>query len=57
MLRAGQMMIGECMIRIKLGRPYKWRDSIEPSKEYFDIIEHFKDTHQSVLSIQQVNSC
>jgi len=54
MLRAGQMMIAECMIRLTLGRPYKWKDSIEPPEKYFEIIEHFKDTHQSVLSIQQI---
>ena len=55
MLRAGQMMIAECMIRLTLGRPYKWKDSIEPPEKYFEIIEHFKDSHQSVLSIQQVS--
>ena len=57
MLRAGQMMMGECLLRLRLGRSFRWRETVDQSEEYFDIISVFKDTHQSMISIQQVRYC
>jgi len=54
MLRAGQMMMGEALIRLKLGREFRWKEEIEQSQEYLDLIDLFRDTHQSLISIQQI---
>ena len=54
MLRAGQMMMGEALVRLKLGREFRWKEQIEQSQDYLDLIELFRDTHQSMISIQQV---
>ena len=54
MLRAGQMMMGEALVRLKLGREFRWKEQIEQSQDYLDLIELFRDTHQSLISIQQV---
>ena len=53
MLRAGQMMMGEALVRLKLGREFRWKEQIEQSQDYLDLIELFRDTHQSLISIQR----
>ena len=55
MLRAGQMIIAECLLRQRLGREYVWRDKAAIEDErYTEILELFRDTHSAELSIQQV---
>jgi hypothetical protein len=55
MLRAGQMMMAETLMRLRFGRDFKWSENDKQEELYINTVELFKDTHQSLLSIQQVN--
>lgn len=52
MLRAGQMMLGESLSRLKLGRNFHWPD--HKNDNYEEIVSYFHDTHQAPVSLQQV---
>lgn len=52
MLRAGQMMLGESLSRLKLGRNFHWPD--HKNDNYEEIVSYFHDTHQAPVSLQQI---
>jgi cysteine protease ATG4 len=55
MLRAGQMLVAECLLRQRLGRNYVWSESAIEDERYTEILELFRDTHSAELSLQQVS--
>jgi len=54
MLRAGQMLVAECLLRQRLGRNYVWSESSIEDERYTEILELFRDTHSAELSLQQI---
>lgn len=56
MLRTGQMVLSQALIRTRLGRNWRWKkDEDEPTREeYLDIVRNFSDKRTATYSIHQI---
>lgn len=57
MLRCGQMVLAEAIVRVKLGRTWRWRpDSFAMDATYQKILRLFEDSKNAPFSIHQIAS-
>ncbi|PAA64641.1 hypothetical protein BOX15_Mlig025225g2 [Macrostomum lignano] len=57
MLRCGQMMLAEAIVRVKLGRAWRWSgESFANDATYRDILRLFEDNKAAPFSIHQIAS-
>lgn len=54
MLRCGQMMLAQALMKMKLDPKWKWRPNELQTKEYYKILKRFSDERSSPFSIQQI---
>lgn len=54
MLRCGQMILGEALVRRHLGRDWRWRRGQRQREEYNSILNAFVDKKDSYYSIHQI---
>lgn len=54
MLRCGQMILGEALVRRHLGRDWRWLRGQRPREEYRSILNAFIDKKDSYYSIHQI---
>ncbi|KAK3575303.1 hypothetical protein QTP86_023425 [Hemibagrus guttatus] len=54
MLRCGQMILAEALVRRHLGREWRWVRGQQPREEYMSILNAFIDKKDSYYSIHQI---
>ncbi|XP_066565228.1 cysteine protease ATG4B isoform X3 [Amia ocellicauda] len=54
MLRCGQMILGEALVFMHLGRDWRWVKGQQQKEEYFSILNAFIDKKDSYYSIHQI---
>lgn len=53
MIRCGQMLLAEALLRIQFGRDFKWEQKLKDEK-YWQILSYFKDEKLAPYSVQQI---
>ncbi len=57
MLRCGQMLLAECLLRLHLERDFKWDALNNGNPFYWKILSSFRDDKQAPYSVQQIGMC
>ncbi|XP_077965893.1 cysteine protease ATG4B-like [Styela clava] len=54
MLRCGQMMLAQTLLRLKMSPQWKWRPNELQSSKYYEVLKDFADERTSCYSIHQI---